>query len=264
MGLLLSMGRSLLNLFSFSWDYLVSVFGLNILYSALFSILIPFLIFIGTSYHKKRQAQKEGVVVRIRDMMKESLWSPKAKITGVIYILAWILLLTWGVTYTTYKDHEALKVRIHALKQERDDYKQKLEALEKEKKRLTSKTQPPEKGYRMIDAEKLAMELKNRKHSSAEIWNDGSKDAINFVQQFQIGLQMAGWKMVDGGPWGGADFPDSLTIEVSSTAVSDADHSKEVAKILKKALEKLHIEAVLRFTDQKFPPNFMRIKVAGQ
>lgn len=59
-------------------------------------------------------------------------------------------------------------------------------------------------------------------------------------------------------------FPDSLTIEVSATAASPEDHSREEAQNLLAALKKQGVTATLRFTTLAFPPNFMRIKIAGQ
>jgi hypothetical protein len=61
-----------------------------------------------------------------------------------------------------------------------------------------------------------------------------------------------------------AFFPDSLTVEVSTKPTSTDDHSIAEAKALVSALARQRVTAILRYTDQAFPPNFMRIKVAGQ
>lgn len=45
--------------------------------------------------------------------------------------LVLIFLLTWGITYEIYKDHEALKNRISILHKERNNYKNELENLKK-------------------------------------------------------------------------------------------------------------------------------------
>ena len=124
----------------------------------------------------------------------------------------------------------------------------------------------PQTGRRSISAEELGIDLKGAEHSSATVINDGTNEAGNFANQLVIGLMDAGWvagghniKMGDPG-----FFPDALTVEVSSVPTSPDDHSVAAAKSLIAALAKQNIEATLRFTQQAFPSNFMRIKVAGQ
>lgn len=119
---------------------------------------------------------------------------------------------------------------------------------------------------RIINAQELGLALKDKEPMTAAIWNDGTNEAGTFAQQLVIGLQMAGWQ-IKGGGQKLADpyfFPDGLTIEISSIPISE-DYSAKQAKILVEVLKvKFHIDAVLRYTDQKFPPNFMKIKVAGR
>ena len=59
-------------------------------------------------------------------------------------------------------------------------------------------------------------------------------------------------------------FADGLTVEVSSVPASTEDHSLQEAKKFLAVLDKQHVGATMRFTDLRFPPNFMRIKVAGR
>jgi hypothetical protein len=128
MELLHNMGHALVNLFSYSWDYLVSLFGFNILSILLFSAIIPILNFAITFVHRLcRESEKWRVewktVVRL---LKDAFFSPRNIILGSIYLLAIFGVLSWGITYTVYRDHENLKARIVSLTRERDKYKKTL------------------------------------------------------------------------------------------------------------------------------------------
>jgi hypothetical protein len=121
-------------------------------------------------------------------------------------------------------------------------------------------------GKRFVSAEKLGLALLGKETSSATVINDGTNEAGNFANQLVIGLRNANWvaggdNIKIGDP---AFFPDSLTMEVSSRPASADDHSVAEAKSLISALAKQGVTATLRYTDQAFPANFMRIKVAGQ
>jgi hypothetical protein len=123
-----------------------------------------------------------------------------------------------------------------------------------------------QQGRRAVNAETLGVALKTGEPASATIIDDGTNEAGNLANQLVIGLGFAGWQaggdnIKIGDP---AFFPDSLTVEVSAIPASSADHSTQEAKGLIAALEKQGIEATLRFTNLAFPPNFMRIKVAGK
>jgi hypothetical protein len=123
-----------------------------------------------------------------------------------------------------------------------------------------------QQGKRFVSAEILGLALKDREHSAATIISDGTNEAGNFAKQLEIGLRDAGWQVGGdnikmGDP---AFFPDSLTIEVSAVPASPEDHAIQEAKDLQTFLAKESVEAVVRFTDLRFPPNFMRIKVAGR
>ena len=121
-------------------------------------------------------------------------------------------------------------------------------------------------GKRSLSAEELGIELKRTERSSATVINDGTNEAGNFANQLVIGLRFGGW--IAGGnniKMGDPEFfPDSLTVEVSANPASPEDHSTAEAKVLIAALKKQGLVATLRFTTLAFPPNFMRIKVAGQ
>jgi len=119
---------------------------------------------------------------------------------------------------------------------------------------------------RFVSAESLGLALRGQEHSSATVVNDGTNEAGNFANQLEIGLQDAGWQ-VGGNNMKMGDpqfFPDSLTVEVSSNPASAEDHSVDEAKNLIAALKAQGVTATLRYTTLAFPPNFMRIKVAGQ
>jgi hypothetical protein len=123
-----------------------------------------------------------------------------------------------------------------------------------------------QQGKRFVSAEALGLALKDQEHSAATVINDGTNEAGNFASQLEIGLQDAGWQ-VGGNNIKIGDpqfFPDSLTVEVSKNPASPEDHSVDEAKNLIEALKKQGVMATLRFTTLAFPPNFMRIKVAGQ
>lgn len=133
---------------------------------------------------------------------------------------------------------------------------------------VASPEHPPQiqQGKRTINAEALGAAIKTQEPAAATVINDGTNEAGNFANQLVIGLRFGGWQaggdnIKIGDP---AFFPDSLTVEVSATPASPADHSVEEAKALIAALKKQGVEATLRFTNLAFPPNFMRIKVAGQ
>jgi hypothetical protein len=108
--------------------------------------------------------------------------------------------------------------------------------------------------------------LRSQGPSAATIINDGTNEAGNFAKQLEIGLHMAGWQVGgDNIKMGDPEFfPDSLTVEISSVPASSEDHSVDEAKNLVAALKNQGVAATQRFTTLKFPPNFMRIKVAGQ
>jgi hypothetical protein len=133
---------------------------------------------------------------------------------------------------------------------------------------LPTTTEPPQiqRGPRHISAEQLGSYLRGEEAASATIINDGTVEAGSFAKQLQIGLMMAGWTVGgDNVKIGDPDFfPDSLTIEVSADPASPDDNSASEAKSLIDALSKQGIEATLRYTTLAFPPNFMRIKVAGR
>jgi hypothetical protein len=130
----------------------------------------------------------------------------------------------------------------------------------------TASIPPNRQNKRNLNAEDLGAALRGSEHGAATIINDGTVEAGTFAKQLEIGLKMASW------PTGGDNvkigdpnfFPDSLTIEVSSLPASPEDHSTQEAKSLIAALQKQRVDAVLRFTDLRFPPNFLRIKVAGR
>jgi len=127
---------------------------------------------------------------------------------------------------------------------------------------------PPkiQQGKRFVSAEALGLALKEKEHSAATIISDGTNEAGALAKQLEIGLRDAGWQtggdnIKMGDP---AFFPDSLTLEVSASPASTEDRSLEEAEELQQYLERNGIEAVIRKTDLQFPPNFMRIKVAGR
>jgi hypothetical protein len=120
---------------------------------------------------------------------------------------------------------------------------------------------------RAINAEDLAKAIKaSGVIGTATVINDGTVGAGAFAKQLEIGMRMGGWTVGgDNVKMGDPEFfPDALTVEISSNVASADDKSTEEAKVLIAELKKLNINAVLRFTDLTFPPNFMRIKVAGQ
>jgi hypothetical protein len=131
-----------------------------------------------------------------------------------------------------------------------------------------SPQQPSEiqRGKRFVSAEALGISLRSQGPSAATIINDGTNEAGNFAKQLEIGLHMAGWQVGgDNIKMGDPEFfPDSLTVEISSVPASSEDHSVDEAKNLVAALKNQGVAATQRFTTLKFPPNFMRIKVAGQ
>jgi hypothetical protein len=131
-----------------------------------------------------------------------------------------------------------------------------------------TKPLPSERPFvrRFVDAEKLGIYLLGSEPSSASVWNDGTNEAGNLANQLVIGLMNGKWiaggnNLKMGDP---AFFPDSLTLEVSSQKVSSADHSEDEAKTLQRALAQQGVTSVIRYTQQVFPANFMRVKVAGQ
>jgi len=135
MQLLFGMWHSFLHLLGYSWDYLVSLFDFNVPSLILFSIVIPFLIFIVTLFYRyRREVVSLGTPGKtiMKRIIKESFFSPQTIIAGAVSILAWVMLLSWGITYTTYKDHEALKGRITTLAGEKNKYKQEVDELKKQ------------------------------------------------------------------------------------------------------------------------------------
>ncbi len=123
-----------------------------------------------------------------------------------------------------------------------------------------------QQGKRTINAELLGATLNRGEPAGATVINDGTNEAGNLANQLVIGLRFGRWQAGgDNVKIGDPEFfPDSLTIEVSATPVSSEDHSVAEGKALLAALKKQGIEGTLRFTTLAFPPNFMRIKVAGQ
>jgi hypothetical protein len=126
--------------------------------------------------------------------------------------------------------------------------------------------QPTQTGKRFVDEEKLGLALADKETSSATVINDGTNEAGNLANQIVIGLWVGkcvaeGNFIKTGAP---SYFPDPLTLEVSSVRTSAEDHSVEEAKALKAALTEQGVVAVLQYTQQAFPPNFMRVKIAGQ
>jgi hypothetical protein len=131
-----------------------------------------------------------------------------------------------------------------------------------------SQAQPPQiqNTTREISAEKLGKQLAMWRPAAATIINDGTNEAGNFAKQLEIGLRMAGWQVGGDNVKMGDPvfFPDSLTLEVSFPAASPDDRSDDAARRLLEALREQEIQATIRFTDLKFPPNFIRIKVRGK
>jgi hypothetical protein len=117
-----------------------------------------------------------------------------------------------------------------------------------------------------IDPERLGLDMRRYGSAAATVVNDGTNQAGNFAKQLEIGLRMGGWTVGgDNIKMGDPEFfPDGVTIEVSSTPSARTDHSREHAKELIEELKKQGVVAILRFTDLKFPENFLRIKVAGK
>ena len=127
--------------------------------------------------------------------------------------------------------------------------------------------EPQPAGRRFVDAETLGLYLKSAPPaSSASVINDGTNEAGNLANQLVIGLIAGNWvaggnNIKMGDP---AFFPDPLTIELSSARASATDYSPEEAKTLQQALKSQGVMAEIRYTQQAFPANFMRIKVAGR
>ena len=127
--------------------------------------------------------------------------------------------------------------------------------------------EPQTAGRRFVDAEKLGLYLKSAPPaSSASVINDGTNEAGNLANQIVIGLIAGNWvaggnNIKMGDP---AFFPDPLTIEVSNARASANDYSPEEAKTLQGALKNQGVVAKIEYTQQAFPANFMRIKVAGR
>jgi hypothetical protein len=120
---------------------------------------------------------------------------------------------------------------------------------------------------RYVNAKELGKQLKQFSGVTAAIWNDGTNEPGALAKQIEIGLEMANWttggnniKMGDPS-W----FPDSLTIELSSKMEPSQERAHKAAKELKRVLKtSFQIDSEIRYTDQVFPRNFMRIKVASQ
>jgi len=73
---------------------------------------------------------------------------------------------------------------------------------------------------------------------------------------------MAGWVVGgDNVKIGDPDFfPDSLSVEISSQT---SERARDAAHALIDQLKKQNMRVELRYTDQAFPADFMRIRVAG-
>ncbi|MFI5107967.1 MAG: hypothetical protein ACHP78_03875 [Terriglobales bacterium] len=120
---------------------------------------------------------------------------------------------------------------------------------------------------RHVNAEQLGKHLMAFEGVTAAIWNDGTNEPGALAKQIEIGLGMAKWNLQAGGSKGSdaAWFPDSLTIEVSSKTEPSQERAHQAAAALKKVLKSnFQIDSQIRYTDQAFPENFMRIKVASQ
>lgn len=120
---------------------------------------------------------------------------------------------------------------------------------------------------RHVNAEQLGKKLATFGGVTAAIWNDGTNEPGALAKQIEIGLGMAKWNLQDGGSKmsDAAWFPDSLTIEISSKTEPSQEIAHKAAGALKKVLKSdFQIDSQIRYTDQVFPENFMRIKVASQ
>ncbi len=125
------------HLFSYAWAFLVSALGTTTLSIFLFSFAIPVLIFLATLVINWLQGRKSGIPMK--KIIKGSLLSWQTIIPSAIYLLAWILLLSWALTMTAYKDHKALLSRVHDLKQELKEKKINMrKILQAETKQLVS------------------------------------------------------------------------------------------------------------------------------
>lgn len=116
----------------------------------------------------------------------------------------------------------------------------------------------------VIDVKRLGLALKESEPSSAAIISDTTSAARDFAKHLATGLRMGGW-IVGGDNFADREFfSDLLAIEISSNPASADDHSFQEAKSLLDILKtKFNVEGTLYQVDLKFPPNFMRIKVAG-
>lgn len=114
--------HSLRNLFCHAWATLVAALGTTTLSIVLFSFTIPVLIFFATLAFKWRDQRKTAAVMK--QVIKGSLLSLQTIIPSVIYLVAWVSLITWAIFTTVSKDHRALLARITQLRKERDAYKQ--------------------------------------------------------------------------------------------------------------------------------------------
>jgi hypothetical protein len=109
-------------------------------------------------------------------------------------------------------------------------------------------------------------DLKEFPGFKATIINDGTVQSGNFAKQLEIGLRMAGW-IVGGDNIKMGDpnfFPDALVLEVNSKPNSSNDDSIRAAHMLQQELLREGTKCSIVFSELRFPPNFIRIKVSNQ
>jgi len=277
-----NMWKSFTHLLGYIWNNSISFLGTTTPAIIIF-VVIRVVVFLINFIRHPISDRESGV--SMKDTIKGRILSKgDTFITIGVTLVIWLLFFGWSGVNFIYTDHNQLLSRISFLKHERNFFKQKADQLKNDNQRLVKteneKQKPiqinlspptvivsPKPQQRYINSKELALALNGNECGVAAIWNDGTVEPQTFAVDLENGLRIAGWQIVGGGQkLGDAEFfPDSFSIEVSSIHNSNNDHAIEIAENLNKILKlKFNIDSKVHYNKQEFPPNFLKIKVAGR
>lgn len=246
-------------LLSYAWQNLLSHLGTTTLSVALFSFVIPMVIFFVKLLYSSASKQKANL--KMGRIIKDSLWSWQTIIPSLIYLLAWIGLIAWGASNFIYEDHKHLLARITALHQDSIASSNNSQASLKP---IQHKSQP--RNPWSVNWIQFSAELMKHRSFSSKIVTDGSQKAHEFAALLNNCLVLAGWQNnfdIDL-PFDRSNFPCRLTIAVSNVQANPNDSSAEVAQELVRLLKQMGNSAGLEKLNENYPKNFMRFKVSAR
>jgi hypothetical protein len=115
--------RHLANFVQTTWEMLRSALGTSNLSIVVFTVCVPFLIFVisvGRNWYGQRPLTSGTLLTALRN------WIKPARLAIGVTTLAWMVLFSWAVLKTAYNDHQNLSGRLRSVVNEKNNLKARL------------------------------------------------------------------------------------------------------------------------------------------